>query len=124
VRGGGRGYQPFLEKEKSYCTRLSDNKPEPAQTLCFKPRRALYYVGKVRKMPTPLDDMMRKAREEANILAEEARVLQEISDDHARAAHERAKKATERSRKLTERLRELTERFGKLLEAEKKRSTR
>jgi hypothetical protein len=39
-----------------------------------------------------LDDEIRRAREQANILGEEARVLMENVDERAEAANERAKK--------------------------------
>jgi hypothetical protein len=40
-----------------------------------------------------VEDEIRRAREQANILAEEARVLMENLDGRAAAANERAKKA-------------------------------
>jgi hypothetical protein len=45
-----------------------------------------------------MDDEIRRAREQAQILAEEARVLSENTDERTRAAQERARKRLSASR--------------------------
>ena len=47
-----------------------------------------------------LDDEIRRAREQAQVLGEEARVLMENLDERAAAANERARKARERLEEL------------------------
>jgi hypothetical protein len=55
------------------------------------------------KIMGSLEDEIRRAREQANILAEEARVLMEHTDERAEAANERARKARERLEELLRR---------------------
>jgi hypothetical protein len=50
-----------------------------------------------------LDDEIRRAREQANILGEEARALMENLDERAEAANECARKARERLEELLRR---------------------
>jgi uncharacterized coiled-coil DUF342 family protein len=52
------------------------------------------------KMTGSLDDEIRKAREEANILAEETRIMRENVDEIGKTASERIRKANKRLQKL------------------------
>jgi hypothetical protein len=51
-------------------------------------------------MTGSLEDEIRRARAQANILAEETRVIEENSNERVKAANERARKAKERLQKL------------------------
>ncbi len=51
-------------------------------------------------MTGSLDDEIRKAREEANILAEETRIMRENVDEIGKTASERIGKANKRLQKL------------------------
>jgi hypothetical protein len=52
------------------------------------------------KMTGSLDDEIRRARGEANILAEETRIMREDVDEIGKTASERIKKANKRLQKL------------------------
>jgi uncharacterized coiled-coil DUF342 family protein len=52
------------------------------------------------KMMVSLDDEIRKAREEANILAEETRIMRENVDEIGKTVSERIRKANKRLQKL------------------------
>jgi hypothetical protein len=53
-----------------------------------------------RKVTGALEDEIRKAREQANILGEETRVIRESTIERSKAASERLRKANERSSHL------------------------
>lgn len=63
-------------------------------------RRTPFAFVRLEKMTGLLDDEIRKAREQANMLAEETRIISENANERGKAAGERIRKANERLQKL------------------------